>query len=487
VKILLDPVYTALPSSCSTSYLFWQIIEELIAARDDVFFHLLVPQSALENDDEKDFLLRHQDRVRLVPYDGGCRDRMREMWTFPTEFADILHPASVGFFDVDAVISSRIHQLAMFKFNSARRQSYGNGSFRTFIGMEEMPIFSFSKTVAWHEEDHFIDLYTLGNYNAADAVVLSSFWARARVLQAARANLTPSKVRQLSEKLYEGAPVPLERLEVKEPAGRPEKLNVVFCGRAVSSANFADVAEMFRTQFSFPLGKGDMDFIVSTNSAGVTTKQYGDMSMVSIEQNGREAFYKFLRETAHVAINPSPVNDFSLSTYEMLKHGVPVIVYDKDWTNFLGRDYPFRAASFEQAYGFVNLFAQEYETAMAMFADWEATYWADFVEEQEGKQTPIVARDLVLAHEKNAREWLAAQGFGQTYLELIEKVKAQGEPFVNIDKMLKDEEMMHPSGLTHKNVVGRTPIFQIVKLLMLNNGYKDTLEPGVVALREDAA
>ena len=124
MKILLDPVYTALPSSCSTSYLFWQIIEELIAARDDVFFHLLVPQSALENDDEKDFLLRHQDRVRLVPYDGGCRDRMREMWTFPTEFADILHPASVGFFDVDAVISSRIHQLAMFKFNSAQSGNF---------------------------------------------------------------------------------------------------------------------------------------------------------------------------------------------------------------------------------------------------------------------------------------------------------------------------------------------------------------------------
>ena len=60
----------------------------MIAARDDVFFLLLVPKVALEDEKEKEFLHRHQDRVRLIPYEGGCRDRMREMWTFPTEFAD---------------------------------------------------------------------------------------------------------------------------------------------------------------------------------------------------------------------------------------------------------------------------------------------------------------------------------------------------------------------------------------------------------------
>lgn len=458
----------------------WELVERLKAQRDDVFFLMMVPKSAMDNEVEQKFLLRYPDRVRLIPYDGGTRDRMREIWTFPTEFADLLHPASKQAWDVDAIVTSRMHQLAMFRYNSARRSSYGRGSMRYIVGMEEMPIFGFSQTVAWHEEE-FTDLVSLANYAAADKVAISSFWGKRRVLQSARAWLSPSKARALESQIIEGAPATLERLKLKIGKA-PEVTQVVFCGRAVSSGNFQAVAETFRKQFSFPVGKGQMEFSVSTNSAGVSAEKFGDMSMVSIEQNGREAFYEFLDKRATVALNLSQVNDFSMSTYEMLLHGVPVIVYEKDWTDFLGSDYPFRVKTEVEAYAMVNWFAQDYVGAMAAFAKWEGSTWKALTEACVGKSTPDQVADLVLKHEADLQKWIVDGGIGSSYKELMQKLAADTAPGtkLDLDKALRGAKMQAPSDLSYKNVIGRTPIFQMVKQLALLEGFTDTLETGVV-------
>ena len=72
MKLFIDPVYTGRPSTCSTSYLVWDIIETLAAKYDDAFFYLLAPPRALdpaaEDKTEWDFVHRLPDRVRLLPY-----------------------------------------------------------------------------------------------------------------------------------------------------------------------------------------------------------------------------------------------------------------------------------------------------------------------------------------------------------------------------------------------------------------------------------
>jgi hypothetical protein len=40
MKILIDPVYTGRPSTCSTSYLAWEIIDRLCARHDDAIQQL---------------------------------------------------------------------------------------------------------------------------------------------------------------------------------------------------------------------------------------------------------------------------------------------------------------------------------------------------------------------------------------------------------------------------------------------------------------
>jgi hypothetical protein len=300
MKVLFDPVYTARPSVCSTSYLCWQIIEKLLP-REDWFFTVLVPQTALEQESEQAFLNQYPDRVKLIPYPAITTDRMKEHWCFREQFADLMQPAHADLWDIDAIVSSRINQLQMFRVNSTRRMTYGKGSLRAVIGLEEMPQFSFSDTVSWGPGGN-MDLPSLASYWSADAVVISSLWAKREVLRVARDWLAPSKVRQLEKQIYEALPIRVEEFDLwpgDKVVGKKDPFNVAFCGRITGTRNFKDVAELFRKQFSFPLGKGNMKFVVSTNSQSSGSSNYGDISVIDFEYNDREKFYAFLKERAH--------------------------------------------------------------------------------------------------------------------------------------------------------------------------------------------
>lgn len=481
MKVLIDPVYTARPATCSTSYLCWQIMERMIALYDDVFFWLMVPDHMLEIEEELKFVSRYPDRVRLVPYKGTTTDRMKEHWTFPTEFADLMQPAHKDLWDVDAIISSRMQQLQMFRMNSSRFMTYGKGSLRAVIGLEEMPQFAFSQTVSW-APGGALDLLSLANYASADAVVVSSLWARDEILKVARKYLAPSRVIELSKQIFDALPIKLKELGIRSPekiAEPKDPFNVAFCGRITGTRNFKDVAELFRKQFSYPLGKGNMKFVVSTNSLSSGSSNYGDVSVIDFEQNNREQFYAFLQERAHVAVNLSTVEDFSLSTYEPLLMGVPMIVADRPWSGFLGPTYPFRVKSEVEAYALINWAVKDYAGFYAKFAEWHEGYWKGFVsDEVRNVSTPEIVELLLCRHQDQLQEWLAGREIGASWRELIEKYKTAKK--LDLGQMLEENEMMPPWGAPKGAVVTKTPTFQLVKQLAFLAGWKDTQEPGIV-------
>jgi hypothetical protein len=480
IKVLVDPVYTGKPTTCSTSYLCWKIMEYMIDRRDDVFFHLMVPSHMLEDEEQRVWVMRRPDKVMVIPYKGTTTDRMKEHWTFPTEFADLLQPAHAKLWDVDAIITSRMNQLEMFRVNGSRWMSYGKGSLRAVIGLEEMPQFSFSETVSWAPGGD-LDLLSLANYASADAVVINSLWGKREVLKVARQWLAPSKVRELDPSIYEALPIKLEPFTLREgddlvrAINRP--FNVAFCGRITGTRNFKAVAELFRKQFSFPMGKGEMKFVVSTNSASSGSSNYGDISVIDFEYNSREQFYEFLQTRADVAVNLSTVEDFSLSTYEPLSMGVPMIVSDRPWSEFLGPTYPFRVKSEVEAYAWINEFVKDYAGTYQRFAEWHESYWRPFVAGDRNNSTAEVVGGLLEQHREGMLAYLAEREMGQTYRDLI--AQAEGDT-LDIGKMLEAAEMMPPWGAPKGAVVAKTPVFQMVKQLALLAGWKDTLEPGIV-------
>jgi hypothetical protein len=478
VKVLFDPVYTARPSVCSTSYLCWQIIEHLLP-HEDMFFVVLVPETALANEDEAKFLNRYPDRVKLVPYDPITTDRMKEHWTFRTAFADFVQPAHKDLWDVDAIVSSRMNQLLMWRMNGTRRMTFGKGSLRAVIGLEEMPQFSFSDTVSWGPGGN-MDLLSLANYASADAVVISSLWARKEVLRVAREYLAPSKARKLEQDIYEALPIRVQEFDLwdlDKVEAKKDPFNVAFCGRITGTRNFKDVAELFRKQFSFPLGKGNMKFVVSTNSSSSGSSNYGDVSIIDFEYNDREKFHAFLKDRAHVAVNLSTVEDFSLSTYEPLLMGVPTIVANRPWADFLGPTYPFRVKNEVEAYAWLNEAATHYGEFYKRFREWHDGFWKSWVKSDQNVTTAEVVEDLLLGHQTQLTAFLVDREMGQTWRELIAKQKGKT---LDLGKMLEAADMMPPWGAPKGAVVTKTPTFQLVKQLAFLAGWKDTLEPGVV-------
>lgn len=479
MKVLVDPVYTGRPTTCSTSYLCWQIMEHMIDKHDDVFFHLMVPSYMLEDEVQRQYVMRMPDRVQVIPYKGTVTDRMKEHWTFPTEFADLVMPAHAKLWDVDAILTSRMQQLEMFRINGSRWMTYGKGSLRAVIGLEEMPQFQFSDTVSW-APGGALDLLSLANYMSADAVVVNSLWAKREIVQTARQYLSPSKVKELEKQVHEALPVKLQELGIRtaEKIAEPkDPFNVAFCGRITGTRNFKAVAELFRKQFSMPVGKGNMKFVVSTNSQSSGSSNYGDLSAIDFEVNSREQFYKFLDERAHVAVNLSTVEDFSLSTYEPLLKGIPMIVSDRPWSSFLGPTYPFRVANEAQAYAWINEAVKDYAGFYARFQEWHDTYWKGFVASERNRATATVVAGLLEQHQVRMTEYLAEREMGQSWRDLI--AKEDGER-LDIGKMLEAADMMPPYGAPKGAVVTKTPVFQVVKQLAILAGWKDTLEPGIL-------
>ncbi len=483
MKFLIDPIYTGKAHKCSTSYLAWELIEGLCKWRSDAFFYLMYPTASEKNEQEMEFLKRHQDRVRLLPYPYLQADRLEEMFKMHEDFIHLLAPGDTPIWDYDVVITSRIQQLPFMRNFAGREANFDHGTHRLFIGLEEMPMFNFRDTVAWAAGGH-MDLPSLAAYQSAGAIMMNNLWTKTEVGKVARQWLTPSRVLDLMPAIHEVLPVKCERLQVgKYPKTLDKELTVCFVGRMTGTRNFGDVAEMFRKHFSFPINKGgkELKFIVSTNSMSTGSSDVGDISFMDIQYNNRKQFHALLQEKAHVVVNLSTVEDFSLSTYEPLLFGVPVIVPRHPWTGFLGDDYPFRALDNTQAYAMVKEFAVNYEGQMAKFKKWEETTWKKFVAGPKNRSTLEGMIPIIEDHETRLWEKIEQTQGGAMYKELVAGIEALGVPEIDALKYAREQGFFTTNSKIFKGIpIGKRANAYLLKVYLHLAGWRDTNEPGVL-------
>lgn len=487
MKILIDGVPTGKTHKCSTSYLMWEVVEELIKQRDDVFFYVLYPKASEDKPEEWSFLQRHTDRVKLFPYPYLQSDRLEEAFKLHEDLIYLLSPGDTPIWDYDVVLTSRISQLPFMRNMAGREANFAHGTHRLFVGIECMPIFSFRDTVAWASGGHN-DLMSLAAYGSAGAIMIADLWTKNEVMRCARKWLTPSRVMDLAPAIHEVLPVKCQRLDTSQPKPLEDVLNVVFTGRMTGTRNFGEVAEMFRKLYSYPLNRGgkEMKFIVTTNSLSTGSGDMGDLSMLEIQYNNRTKFHELLKTRAHVVVNLSKIEDFSLSTYEPLLFGVPVIVPMQPWTDFLGKDYPFRVLDASSAYAVVKLFATDYAGQMEKFRAWEKTTWAKFVASPQNRSTLEGLVPLLEAHEKALVQKMQDMEGGLMYKEIVSAINASGESEVDALKFARS--MPPPNGpffITNSKVFKGIPIGKranayLLKVFLNMCGWRDTNIPGVL-------
>lgn len=478
MKILLDPVYTTHPEQCSTSYLVWEIAERFAEVHPDAFFYVLVPKSHMDNENSLKFWDRLPGRVTLIPIDQFHKDRTRELYRYPDEIFKLLAPVTSRFWDVDFIFSSRIPQMANYRFSTARGLNVGRHSVRGVYGLDEMPLFSHRKTVPLSDSGE-LDLPSLANYMSADGLIVNNLWTKPKVLQSAREYLAPSKVRALEKNIHEAVPVKLERLKLKRKWKPGEPFNVVFTGRTTSTRNFEGVVDLFKKQFSFPLGKGDVRFYVSTNSEGGMAN-IGNIDFIDVQHNSREEFYAFLENTAHVAVNLSTVEDFSLSTYEPLSRGIPVIVSDQPWSDFLGADYPFKVTNFLSSYVAVSEFFKDYEGCYDRFEAWESKTWKDLVEGSKNISTADHLLRLTAEFEKTVIEYVSYPGRVKSYREMVELVTASDKQQIDMRQEALAHDCMTAREDWTPTPYTRRPHLLLLKYLFRVAGWIDCIEPGIM-------
>jgi hypothetical protein len=481
MKILLDPVYTGKPSTCSTSYLMWEVVAELSKWRDDVFFYLMFPAKYLEDMEQVEWISERpfRDRVKIVPKRYDPLDRIREAFSFDDELMSISAIGASPYFDIDAVLTSRISQLGMYRMTVRESTAYCGGSFRAIIGLDEMPMFSFRDTVPWGDRG---EIHTLANYALSDLVVINNLWTVKLLKPVAKEHLSPARAKTLMNKVVEAVPIKLQRLNLKTATYQDgEKFTLAFTGRITGTRNFNEVAELFRTHFSYPLGpnKDKVRFVVSTNSQSAGSAKLGEIDFIEFLFNDRAKFHQFLKHEANVVVNLSEVEDFSLSTYEPLLFGVPVIVPSRPWAEFLGPDYPFRVKSFTEAYALLNEFFHHYDQVYAAFKKWEETTWKTIVASWMNTTTSERVQSFLAEFELGAHEYIHSSKIGGKYKTWADAAQKRSSETVSLQSMIELEEGKLRLPL-EKTPLMKRPDVNILKLLMYERGYVDTLEPGMM-------
>jgi hypothetical protein len=352
-------------------------------------------------------------------------------------------------------------------------------SHRLFLGLEEMPILPFRDTVAWSD---FMYPDTLISYGLLDGVLVNNQWTKKAMRPVLKEVLSVSWQKRVLDNLHEVIPVRLERLNLKQDLYQSgTDFEVAFVGRMTSTRNFTGVVDLFRKQFSYPIGpnRDKVKFRVSTNSMAMGGAEPDDIDFLDIQMNDRPKFHQFL-QGAHLAVNLTSVEDFSLSTYETLKAGVPIIVYQEPWNEFLGPDYPFRAANEKEAYALVSACAAKYEVMYQRFRHWEETYWADYVAGPMNVTTSEVLQKLISDFEVKRRQLIADTGVGGSYKDRVSTIPAE-DGQIDLTQHIRETGRMLDLVEEHFSLtIGRVPSTLMLKLMAETLGYRDTNTVGVM-------
>jgi glycosyltransferase involved in cell wall biosynthesis len=480
MKFLFDTVFTQRPRICSTHYLVWELIEKLIAWRSDTFFYVLYPPHKVVDEEDLEFMDRFPDRVKLLPLPQSTLDRTGELYMLRNTLRFYLNPWCEQTWDTDIVVSSRIPVLKHYCIHAQRAGTKQFRSHRMYVGLEEMPILPFRPTVPW-----FDDMYPdqLLSYAMTDATLVNNQWTKTLLKPVLKDVFSPAWSRRILDRLHEVVPVKLQRLKMRTElyqTGQPFEL--AFVGRMTTTRNFQGVMEVFRNQFSYPIGpnRDKIQFKVSTNSQTWGSIDPGEVDFVDIQMNSREKFYEFLK-AAHLAVNLSEVEDFSLATYETLMAGVPVIVADKPWSQFLGSSYPFRVSGEREAYGMVSAIAADYARMYAKFKAWEETYWRAYV---AGPLNVTTAEKLIeLVTDFEHRRQAKVSVTGGAYRQAAQEVPVGVDGCIDLTQWFKDSKTMRMYASVddhYSNPVGKTPNTLLLKCIMQEMGYRDTILSGIL-------
>lgn len=374
--VVLDPIYSARPSRCSSAQKCKKIVERVLfqEGRTDVFFRWLVPHWLFEEKDqnlEDMHWFPNHPNVHYEPF-WYHKDRMFGYQVFTREYDELL-AFNGKWWDVDVLITMRTQQVphAKIVMNSPRMKK--QAWLKRVILYEELPVMSFKKTAAVSNVA-VQNLATLAGYQAADDVFITISHERDGIIRTARDMLAPSEVRKLQQKIQVTSPSVIDQFTLKDPTHRYDGKRPFCLGFVDRMSNTLSRLEtVYSVMEHHWIGKGPEQFrvVISTVSTGIKMKP---PKFVKLQNSPREEFWRLLKQEMDVVLFMAVEGGFGMSLMEPLMFGTPVILAREEWTEALvGPDYPFFVKGEAEAYAMVKLFIEDYEGLYAKFAEWQQT------------------------------------------------------------------------------------------------------------------
>lgn len=372
-KVLLDPIYSAMPSRCSSATKVKKMVEDTLKVREDVFFYWLIPDYMFKEDDAtlKEFAwLPKHDNIRYIPFDYS-KDRMKAYRTLPDELVQLI--AFDGeLWDTDLVITMRAMLVPNMKILMTSPRQTKADYLKKVLVFEEMPVMDFKPTVAVSCAD-IQDRETVSGYLAADWVLITIDYEKQGILRGALETYQPTVVRELDRKVTVANPATNVFWDSKAPEHR-FKGDRPFCighvGRMGNMERLEDVYEVMEKHW-ITKGAARIRALFTTVTTGIKKTP---PDFVEVQHPPREQFHKILKEEMDLVYYLSPEGGFGLGFFEVLFFGVPMLVTRKPWTeSLLGKDYPFFATSVQEVYAMTKIWYEDYEGQYARFREWVDT------------------------------------------------------------------------------------------------------------------
>ena len=378
MKVLIDPIYSAKPSHCSSALKAKRIIEHTLdtMGRTDIFFRLLIPNSLMDTDtpeaqEELAWFPKHP-QVQLIGYPFS-KDRMREYQKFGPEL-DSLVAFNGACWDNDVVVTMRTQQVPNMKIVMTSPRHRTLSWLKKVLVYEEMPVMSFKPTVGVSNAE-VQDMATVFGYLAADKVFITIQHEKQGILETAFSFLAPRKTEELRRKIKVASPVRFDSFEEKAPQHRFRRGKRPFClgftGRMTPAMSrletVYEVAEM-----NWIL-KGDQGFrmVFSTVTTGIKKPPPPFAEVMHLP---REQFWALIRSELDLVICMDIDAGFGMSFFEPILFGTPMVVGDKPWSRaLLGDKYPYFVRNMNEAYAVVGAFHDQYEKEYARFHHWQQT------------------------------------------------------------------------------------------------------------------
>jgi hypothetical protein len=439
LKVLLDPIYSARPSNCSSAFKCRRLIEHTLAKRDDIFFYWMIPDWELD-DIDKDWFPKHPN-IRYIEFPYH-KDRMREYLRYPDEL-DKIQAFNGDFWDFDFVFTSRTAQIPNTKLvmTAPRQKKQAKNPLKVVACFEEMIVMSSRPTVA-KSDDLIQDMATINGYLASDVTYLQTEKEVKEIMTIARQYYSPATLKRLRSKFELVTPMPFREVCQKESKFRYDgkrEFCLAYAGRMEKvSANLKDLYRVMGTQHAF--GGESVKLLICTVTPSIS---FAPPSVTEYRVASREEFWRSAKEDMDVLLSLHYESEFSLTRFEPVMFGVPVVIIDRKWSRTLfGDHYPFYVQNMAEACAMITRIRADYDKYYDLFVEWQTTHFAPMFRPGGVFGTDMFARtfELMEQQEQNVLNVVRTDMKDRPALyALVDQIEdaAGGKPFVLFEILRK--------------------------------------------------